>query len=117
MFGAGARRAREAGLDGVELHATHGYLFTQFLSSALNDRVDEYGGRLENRARFLEEVVRAIRREAGRDFLLGAKINAVDFENAVYPWRGAGDGLAESTQVSRWLEAWGVDYLHSPATT
>jgi len=112
MFAAGARRAREAGLDGVELHATHGYLFTQFLSSAINDRTDQYGGNLENRARFLSEVVQAIRREVGRDFLLGAKINAVDFEDAVYPWRSAGDGLAESIQVSRWLERLGVDYLH-----
>ena len=57
----GARRAREAGLDGVELHGANGYLITQFLSSAINDRKDEYGGSLENRARFLLEVVAAIR--------------------------------------------------------
>ena len=62
----GARRAREAGLDGVELHACNGYLFTQFLSSAINDRDDEYGGSLENRARFLLEVIRAIRRRGRR---------------------------------------------------
>src|SRR6478609_2317287 len=60
-FAAGARRARAAGLDGVELHAANGYLFTQFLSSAINDRKDEYGGSLENRARFLLDIVRAIR--------------------------------------------------------
>ena len=58
-FAAGAWRAREAGLDGVELHAANGYLFTQFLSSGINDRTDEYGGSLQNRARFLLEVVRA----------------------------------------------------------
>ena len=67
-FAAGARRAREAGLDGVELHASHGYLFTQFLSSAINDRRDEYGGSLENRARFLLDVIHAIRHEVGSDF-------------------------------------------------
>src|SRR5579884_2776488 len=78
MFAQGARRAREAGLDGVELHASHGYLFTQFLSSGINDRRDEYGGSLENRARFLLEVIAAIRRTVGRDYHLGVKINAVD---------------------------------------
>ena len=60
-FAQGARRAREAGLDGVELHSANGYLFTQFLSSAINDRRDEYGGALRKRARFLLEVVAAIR--------------------------------------------------------
>ena len=65
MFADGARRARQAGLDGVELHASHGYLFTQFLSSAINDRTDDYGGSLENRARFLLDVIRAIRKEVG----------------------------------------------------
>ena len=58
-FAAGARRAREAGADGVELAGANGVLFTQFLSSAINDRKDEYGGSLENRARFAVEIVRA----------------------------------------------------------
>ena len=56
-FAEGARRAREAGLDGVEIHAADGYLLTQFLSSAINDREDEYGGTLENRARFLQDFL------------------------------------------------------------
>src|SRR5690606_16011911 len=72
-FARGARRAREAGLDGVELHGANGYLITQFLSSAINDRADEYGGSLENRARFVIEIVRAIRREVGDDFHLQMK--------------------------------------------
>src|SRR5690606_18973972 len=62
-FADGARRARMAGLDGVELHGANGYLITQFLSSGINDRKDEYGGSLENRARFVREIVAAIRRE------------------------------------------------------
>jgi len=93
MFAQGARRARQAKLDGVELHASHGYLFTQFLSSAINDRKDEYGGSLENRARFLLEVIAAIRREVGRDYHLGVKINAVDFNDALFPWKPKGNTL------------------------
>src|ERR1044071_2280285 len=95
-FAAGARRAREAGLDGVELHSSHGYLFTQFLSSAINDRKDEYGGSLENRARFLLEIIRAIRREVGSDFHLQAKISAVEHGNALQFWEPAGNTLADS---------------------
>jgi len=69
-FADGAWRAREAGLDGVELHGANGYLITQFLSSGINDRRDEYGGSLENRARFVLEIVDAIRAKVGRDFHL-----------------------------------------------
>ena len=64
-FAQAARRAREAGADGIEVHGCNGYLITQFLSPAINDRKDDYGGSLENRARFALEVVRAIRGEVG----------------------------------------------------
>jgi 2,4-dienoyl-CoA reductase (NADPH2) len=111
-FADGARRAREAGLDGVELHASHGYLFTQFLSSAINDRKDEYGGSLENRARFLLDVMRAIRKEVGKDFHLQVKINAVDNNNALYPWEKKGNTLEESIQICKWVEKEGADALH-----
>jgi 2,4-dienoyl-CoA reductase (NADPH2) len=111
-FAEGARRAREAGLDGVELHSANGYLFTQFLSSAINDRKDEYGGSVENRARFAREVVQAIRRKVGRDFHLQFKISAVDYNNAVFFWEPKGDGLPESTQVCKWLVEDGVDAIH-----
>jgi 2,4-dienoyl-CoA reductase-like NADH-dependent reductase (Old Yellow Enzyme family) len=111
-FAAGARRAREAGLDGVELHAANGYLITQFLSSGINDRRDEFGGPLENRARFLLEIIRAIRREVGRDFHLQVKISAVDHNNAVIPWEKRGNRLSESVQVCRWAEEAGADAIH-----
>ena len=111
-FADGARRARQAGLDGVELHASHGYLFTQFLSSAINDRTDEYGGVLENRARFLLDVIHAIRREAGADFHLQVKISAVDLNNALFPWEKRGNTLDEALQVCRWVEEAGADGLH-----
>jgi len=111
-FADGARRARAAGLDGVELHGANGYLITQFLSSAINDRKDEYGGSLENRARFGLDIVRAIRREAGNDFHLQVKISAVDDNNAVIFWEKKGNTLADTMQICRWLEEAGVEALH-----
>ena len=112
-FADGARRAREAGLDGVELHASHGYLITQFLSSAINDRRDEYGGSLRNRAAFLLEIIQAIRKEVGTDYHLQAKLNAVDFGNALYPWEKKGNTLEEGVQVAKWAEEAGVDAIHT----
>jgi 2,4-dienoyl-CoA reductase-like NADH-dependent reductase (Old Yellow Enzyme family) len=111
-FAAGARRARAAGLDGVELHGANGYLITQFLSSAINDRRDEYGGSLRNRARFVLEIVAAIRREAGADFHLQVKISATEFNNAMAPFEPPGNTLKDSIQVCKWLEEAGVDALH-----
>ncbi|HVX68045.1 MAG TPA: NADH:flavin oxidoreductase [Bryobacteraceae bacterium] len=111
-FAAGARRARAAGLDGVELHAANGYLITQFLSSAINDRTDDYGGSLENRARFLLEIVAAIRAEVGRDFHLQAKLSGADHNNALAPFEPEGNRIEDTVQVARWLEAAGVDALH-----
>ena len=110
-FAAGAWRAREAGLDGVELHAANGYLFTQFLSSGINDRTDEYGGSLQNRARFLLEVIRAIRARVGRDFHLQVKLSAVD-RNNVIPWEKKGNVLADTIEVAKWCESEGADAIH-----
>jgi 2,4-dienoyl-CoA reductase-like NADH-dependent reductase (Old Yellow Enzyme family) len=114
-FADGARRAREAGLDGVELHASHGYLFTQFLSSGINDRKDEYGGSLENRARFLLDVMAAVRKEVGSDYHLQVKINAIDLNNALYPWEKPGNTLEESIQLCKWVEEAGADAIHVSA--
>jgi 2,4-dienoyl-CoA reductase (NADPH2) len=66
LFVDAALRAQRAGADGIELHSGNGYLFTQFLSSAINDRTDEYGGSLENRYRFMHEVIGAIRAQSPR---------------------------------------------------
>lgn len=111
-FAAGARRARQADLDGVELHAANGYLFTQFLSSAINDRTDGYGGPLPHRARFLLEVVAAIRAEVGHDFHLQVKISAEDHNDALDRDEAPGNTLSETVQVCRWLEQAGVDAIH-----
>ena len=111
-FAAGARRAREAGLDGVELHASNGYLFTQFLSSAINDRTDDYGGALKNRARLLLEVIAAIRREVGKDFHLQVKFSAEDRANALFPWEKRGNTIEDGKQIARWIAEAGVDAVH-----
>src|SRR5690606_12710277 len=111
-FADGARRARQAGLDGVELHGANGYLITQFLSSGINDRKDEYGGSLENRARFLMEIIAAVRREVGNDFHFQVKISAVDYNNAVIPWEKKGNTLEDTIQVCKWMEQAGVDAIH-----
>jgi 2,4-dienoyl-CoA reductase (NADPH2) len=114
-FAQGARRAREAGLDGVELHSANGYLFTQFLSSAINDRKDEYGGSLANRARFLLEVIRAVRAEVGDDFHFQCKLSAVDYGNAIFPWAAKGNTIKDTVQVARWTEEAGIDAIHVSA--
>ena len=111
-FAEGARRAREAGLDGVELHGANGYLITQFLSSAINDRTDEYGGVLANRARFVREIVQAIRARVGRDFHLQMKISATEYNNALLQQEKPGNTVEDSIQVCQWLKDDGVDAIH-----
>jgi len=78
-FADAARRAKAAGFDGVQIHGAHGYLLSQFLSPLYNRRTDEYGGAIENRARFSLEVLDAIRRAVGQDFPVLAKLNGSDF--------------------------------------
>jgi len=70
-----ARRAREGGMDGVEIHAGHGYLFSSFLSRATNYRTDEYGGSFDNRMRFLREVLAAVREGVGPDYVVGVRLS------------------------------------------
>lgn len=107
-----AVRVREAGLDGIELHSSHGYLINQFLSSAINQRTDHYGGNLENRYRFLKEIVRGIREKVGNDFHLQAKISVREFNNIIPPWQQSGNTFSESIQICQWLQEDGVDALH-----
>ena len=113
QFAEGARRAKDAGLDGVELHGANGYLITQFLSSGINDRRDEYGGVLRNRARFVLEIVRAIRESVG-DFHLQMKVNAVDHNDWLYPWQKKGNQLEDTLEICEILEdnGHGVDAFH-----
>ncbi len=99
-----ARVLKDAGFTGVQLHAAHGYLLSQFLSPRSNRREDQWGGSLENRARALLESVRAVRDAVGPSFPVGVKLNSADFQ------RGGFD-FDESLQVAKWLEAEGVDLL------
>ncbi len=101
-FGAAAARAKSYGFDGVEIHAAHGYLLSQFMSRWFNVREDEYGGSLENRARLTIECVQAARRAAGDDFPILVKINNCDdYEDPA----GARGGLSEdeSATICHWL--------------
>jgi len=75
-FAAGARRSKQAGCDGVEIHGGHGYLPSSFLSPKTNKRTDDYGGGVENRSRFLVEIVRAVRAEVGPDFAVWVKLDS-----------------------------------------
>jgi len=99
-----ARVLKNAGFTGVQLHAAHGYLLSQFLSPRSNQRKDQWGGSRENRARALLESVRAVRDAVGPSFPVGVKLNSADFQ------RGGFD-FEESLQVAKWLEAESVDLL------
>jgi 2,4-dienoyl-CoA reductase-like NADH-dependent reductase (Old Yellow Enzyme family) len=103
-FATAAIVARDAGFTGVQLHAAHGYLISQFLSPLANRRTDRWGGSLENRARFLLDSVRRVRGAVGPDFPISVKLNSADFQ------RG-GFAFEESLSVARWLEQEGVDLL------
>lgn len=82
-FGAAARRCREGGIDGVEVHASHGTLPFSFLSPLTNTRTDGYNGDLANRMRFLQEILRAMRRSAGDDFVVGVRLGASEMPGSV----------------------------------
>ncbi len=103
-FASAAQRARAAGFDGVQIHSAHGYLLSQFLSPWFNQREDQYGGSLENRARFLLEVYDAVRGTVGADYPVLVKLNAEDFV-------AGGLSAAESLQVCQMLAGRGVDAI------
>jgi 2,4-dienoyl-CoA reductase-like NADH-dependent reductase (Old Yellow Enzyme family) len=113
MFAAAAERVVAAGLDGIELHSANGYLFTQFISGTINDRTDRYGGSLENRARFLLEVIAAIQTAIGKDFPLIVKVTGHDYHNAAgfFP-RPPGNGIEDAIQIARWVEQAGAHAIH-----
>ncbi len=100
-----ARRAHRLGLDGIEIHAAHGYLLHQFLSPLSNKREDRYGGSLENRMRFPLEVYEAVRAAVPASMAVGVRISATD-------WVEGGWDIEQSTAFAQALKARGADFIH-----
>ncbi len=109
-FVKGAGIAQMAGADGIELHGAHGYLINSFLSPYLNRRDDQYGGSLENRVRFLLEIVAGIRAGCGKDFPLGIRLSAEEFLG------DKGNDLAATCRIAVELEKAGFDFLDISST-
>lgn len=114
QFAQAARRAKEAGFDGAEIHAGHGYLLQSFISPFTNTRTDQYGGSAENRMRLPVQVIEAIRREVGRDFPLWIKLDVQELG------KDGGITIENAIEHARIAEAAGVDAIvatraHNPA--
>lgn len=104
-FAKASKRAKEAGFDGVELHGAHGYLLSSFLTPYYNQRTDEYGGSIENRARIIIEILKAAKKSTGENFPILIKLNSADYMEK--------DGLTfnESIIVAKMLEKAGIDAI------
>ncbi len=109
-FGDAALRVKQAGCDGVELHASHGYLIQQFLSPETNQRTDEYGGNLENRMRFLFEIIDDVRAKCGNDFPLVVRLTVDEMYDRIGE-SGRGYGLSEGVKMAKLLEKKGIDAI------
>lgn len=103
-FGICAAAVKEAGFTGVQVHAAHGYLLSQFLSPRSNRRTDKFGGALANRARPLLAIIEEIRSTVGPDYPISVKLNSADFQKG-------GFAFEDSLQVAKWLEAASVDLI------
>ena len=99
-----ARRAKEAGYDGVEIHSAHTYLLNQFYSPLTNKREDEYGGSLANRLRFHTEVVSRVRAEVGSDYLISLRLGGCDYMDG-------GSTIEDAVNAAKILEAAGLDMI------
>jgi 2,4-dienoyl-CoA reductase-like NADH-dependent reductase (Old Yellow Enzyme family) len=103
-FGQAARRVREAGFDGVQIHSAHGYLISEFLSPITNQRTDNWGGDFDRRLNFLREVYASVRQNVGTDFPVLVKLGMED-----YPENGL--SAAEGAKIAASLEAIGMDAI------
>ncbi len=109
-FGEAARRARDAGFDGVQLHGAHGYLINQFLSPLCNQRQDAYGGSVEKRMTFLQEVMIAVRSAVGSDYPLTIKLTASDHLEG-------GLQLQDCVEIAIRLQELGIDAIEVSSGT
>ena len=125
LFAQAARRCRDAGADGVEITIEKGYIVHQFLNPGMNRRKDAWGGTPEKRFRFLAEIMRAVRRAVGDDYLVGVRISAIDFnaypfQNFVFrlPWvfplrdHFVGNEIEQMLDYARRLKQLGADFFH-----
>jgi len=103
-FALAAKTCQTAGFTGVQIHAAHGYLLSSFLNPLANQRTDEYGGSLENRARFLLAVIAKTPPAVGPDFPISVKLNSADFQKGGFVFE-------DSLQVVQWLEKASVDLI------
>ncbi len=110
LFGNAARRAREAGFDAMEIHAGHGYLIHSFLNPAINTRTDQYGGSLENRARFLLQVIDATKAAAGSDFPIWVRMEGVEYLNPK-----GGITHEQALETAKMVASAGADAIHVTA--
>lgn len=101
-FAQAARRAAAAGFDGVELHGAHGYLICQFLSTHDNQRQDAWGGSLQNRARFLFEIIKAVKKVVPEEFLIGVRISP----------EHKGVEIDDMLRLAAMLRSYNIDFLH-----
>ena len=123
-YAAAAARAKEAGIDGVEIHAGHGYMISGFLSPSSNTREDEYGGSFENRARLLVEIIAAVRQEVGGDFPISCKLDSKEYgkdsgitiEDAIATAKLVQDEGVNAVTVTAYHDA-GRGALHSESHT
>ena len=104
QFVSSAALAKKAGFDGVEIHSAHGYLLSSALSPRINLSSDMWGGSLDNRARLVISVVRAVRAEVGEHFILAVKLNSSDFQKG-------GFSHEDSIEVAKMLQNEGIDFL------
>ena len=103
-YGATARRAREAGFNAVQIHGAHGYTLAKFISPFFNRRTDKYGGSAENRARFLVEIMKAMKDNAGEDYPVFVKMNCADFQEN-------GMTIKDSAPIAEVLDQEGIDAI------
>ncbi|WAI83934.1 MULTISPECIES: NADH:flavin oxidoreductase [Achromobacter] len=109
-FAQAARRAQEAGFDGVEIHGANGYLLDQFLTAHTNVRDDRYGGSLDKRLRLTVDVIQAVRQATSAPFVVGVRASQGKVNDFTHKWEG---GEADAAHIFRTLGAQPIDYLHT----
>lgn len=104
-----AQRAKKAGFDGVEIHGANGYLLDEFLTEYMNHRQDDFGGSLDNRLRLSLDIIQAVRKAVGYDFIVGIRISQIKVSDSAYQWA---NGEKDAQHIFERLGATSLDYIH-----